>query len=215
MLQKKEKKNPTANPVATISNTSSSTNNSVSVQDSYHPFISSGFLSIQENDTPIPIKIIHDTGASQSLLVEGVLPLSDKSATGNHILIKGVKLEFMSVPLYKVFLKSDLISGYVNVGILPDLPVKGVSLVLGNDLAGDKVMINPCVSSHPCSLDNTDAKVQDTPGLYPVCAVTRAMAKKQLTTTPNAQNEESKSDMKSQPSSSSAAEYPPDLTNIF
>ena len=147
--------------------------------------------------------------------MEGVLPLSDESATGDHILIKGVELELMSVPLYKVFLKSDLISGYVNVEIRSDLAVKGVSLLLGNDLAGDKVMINPCVSSHPCSLDDTDAKMQDTPGLYPVCAVTRAMTKKQLTTTPNAQNEESKSDMKSQPSSSSAAEDPPNLTNIF
>ena len=106
VLQRKEKKNPTANPVATISNTSSSTNSSVSVQDSYNPFISSGFLSIQENDTPIPIKILRDTWASQSLLVEGVLPLSDESATGDHVLIKGVELEFMSVPLYKLFLKS-------------------------------------------------------------------------------------------------------------
>ena len=101
------------------------------------------------------------------------------------------------------------------MGIRPDLPVKSISLLLGNDLAGDKVMIHPCVSSHPCSLDDTDAKMQDTPGLYPVCAVTRVMAKKQLTATPNTQNEESKSDMKSQPSSSSAAEDPPDLTNIF
>ena len=45
------------------------------------------------------------------------------------------------MPLYKFFLKSDLISGYVTVGIRPDLPVKGVSLLLGNDLAGDKVAI--------------------------------------------------------------------------
>ena len=52
VLQKKEKKNPTANLVATIKNMSSSTKSSVSVQDSYHPFISSGLLSIQEIDTP-------------------------------------------------------------------------------------------------------------------------------------------------------------------
>ena len=41
---------------------------------------------------PIPIKILHDTGASQSMLVEGVLLLSDESATGDYVLIKGVKL---------------------------------------------------------------------------------------------------------------------------
>ena len=71
-----------------------------------------------------------------------------------------------------------VISGYVTVGILLDLPVKGVSLLLANDLAADKVMINSCVSSHPCSPANTDAEMQDTPGLYPVWAVSRAVAKK-------------------------------------
>ena len=55
-------------------------------------------------------------------------------------------------------------------------------LLLGNNLAGDKVIINSCVSSHPCSPEDTDARMQDTPGLYLVCAVTRTMAKKQLTT---------------------------------
>ena len=49
VFQKKEKKNPTANPVATINNMSSSTKSSVSAQDSYCPFIFSGFLSVQEN----------------------------------------------------------------------------------------------------------------------------------------------------------------------
>ena len=73
--------------------------------------------------------------------------------------------------------------------------MKGVSLLLGNDLAGDKVIINPCVFSHPCSPEHTDAEIQDTPGLYPVCAVTRAMIKKQLTSMQNSQNGEAKSDV--------------------
>ena len=87
-----------------------------------------------------------------------------------------------------IFLRSDLISGYVTVGICSYLPVKGVSLLLGNNLADNIVIINPYVSSHPCSCEGTDAKMQDTPGLYPVCVVTRAMVKKQLTATRNSQN---------------------------
>ena len=67
------------------------------------------------------------------------------------------------------------------MGICPDLPVKGVSLLLGNNLAGDKAIINSCLSSHPCSHEDTDAEMQDTPDLYRVCAVTCTMAKKQLT----------------------------------
>ena len=58
----------------------------------------------------------------------------------------------------------------------PTLPVEGVSLLLGNDLAGKKVMVNPCLSSLPCNSDHTKEIRQDIPGLYPVCAVTRAMA---------------------------------------
>ena len=96
VFQKKERKIFTTNPVATINKTTSSTKNSDSVQHSYHPFISSGFLSDQESDSPIPIKILSDTDASQSLLVEGVLPLSDQSATGDYVVIKGVELGFTS-----------------------------------------------------------------------------------------------------------------------
>ena len=92
--------------------------------------------------------------------------------------------------------------------------MKGVTLLLGNDLAGDEVLINPCVSSHPCSHDDTDGKMQDTPGLYPVCVVTCAITKKQLTMQ-NSQNKEPKSDVQSQPSVPNAAENPPHLTDIF
>ena len=81
------------------------------------------------------------------------------------------------MPLHKIFLKSDLVSGYVTVGIRPNLPVKGVSLLLGNDLAGDRVMADPCMSNLPCSCSDIDLAVQNIPGLYPACAVTRAMAK--------------------------------------
>ena len=82
-------------------------------QDIYEPFISSGFLSIQEGDPPVQIKILWDTGVSLSLLAEGVLPLSATSATGDHILINGVELGFISVPLHKIFLKSDLVSAWI------------------------------------------------------------------------------------------------------
>jgi len=45
--------------------------------------------------------------------------------------------------------------------------VKGIDLVLGNNLAGGKVKANPCVSNVPHS-----THVEDIPGLFPACAVT-------------------------------------------
>jgi len=72
------------------------------------------------------------------------------------------------------------VSGYVVVGIQPTLPVDGVSLQLRNDIciAGEKVIVNPWLSSLPCLPDGSDHVMQDIPGLYPACAITHSMAKK-------------------------------------
>ena len=57
------------------------------------------------------------------------------------------------------------------------LPVTGVHLLLGNDLAGDKVVVNPLVTANP-PLDQIDPIEIKIPDLYPGCAVRRAMAKR-------------------------------------
>ena len=93
------------------------------------------------------VKILRDTGASQSLLLAETLPFSEKSSTGTCVLIKGVNsLEYSPVPLHTVYLSSDVVSGPVNVGLGSSLPFGGVQRLLGNDLAGDKVVINPSVN---------------------------------------------------------------------
>ena len=64
------------------------------------------------------------------------------------------------------------------VGIRPSLPFQGVHLLLGNDLAGDKVVVDPLLTSTLCVDQPPDPIEQEIPDLYPSCAVTRAMAKK-------------------------------------
>lgn len=59
---------------------------------------------------------------------------------GRSVLIQSVELGVINVPLHIMCLKSDLITGPVTVGVRPTLPVPGVSLLLGNDLAGGKVV---------------------------------------------------------------------------
>ena len=66
----------------------------------------------------------------------------------------------------------------MSVGIRPSLPFKGVHLLLGNDLAGDKVVVDPLLTNTPCVDQPPDPIEQEIPDLYPSCAVTRAMAKK-------------------------------------
>ena len=148
------------------------------VQEGYKPFMSEGFVSLNGDVASLqPITILRDTGASQSLILEGILPLSEKTSIGASVLVQGVECGFVEVPLHSLNLKSDLVSGSVIVGVRPSLPVEGVSFLLGNDLAGGKVTIVPCVVKEP-SISNTKSMEEEFPGLFPACAVTRAMAKK-------------------------------------
>jgi len=69
--------------------------------------------------------------------------------TGNDVLVQGVGLGIISVPLRVVILHVSLESGPGMVGVRPTLLVQDVSLIMGNDLAGEQVMAEPCVSSKP------------------------------------------------------------------
>jgi hypothetical protein len=64
------------------------------------------------------------------------LPLSENTSVGATVLLQGVELDCFNVPLYRIYLKSDLITGPVIVGVRHNLPFEGDSLLLGNDLAG-------------------------------------------------------------------------------
>ena len=63
----------------------------------------------------------------------------------------------------------------------PSLPVEGISLILGNDLAGEKVMVDPRVVEKPRDDENTERLAEKFPGIFPASVVTRSMkAKKEV-----------------------------------
>ena len=158
---------------------SAKTSETDSVMEIYEPFLSDGFVSLNSDSAKsTPIKILRDTGASQSLILADTLPFSEKTSSGTSVLIQGVECGFVNVPLHNIYLSSDLVTGLVAVGIRPSLPFKGVHLLLGNDLAGDKVVVDPLLTSTPCVDQPPESIEQEIPDLYPSCAVTRAMAKK-------------------------------------
>ena len=134
----------------------------------YEPFLSDGFVSLNSDYAQsTPIKILRDTGASQSLILADTLPFSEKTSSGTSVLIQGVECGFVNVPLRNIYLSSDLVMGLVAVGIQPSLPFKGVHLLLGNDLAGDKVVVNPLLTIIPCIDQPPDPIEQEIPDLYP------------------------------------------------
>ena len=152
-----------------------------STMEIFEPFMLNGFVSLSgDNCPPAPIKILRDTGASQSLILADILPFSEKTSSGTSVLIQGVECGTVNIPLHHVNLSSDLVTGLVVIGITPSLPFKGVHLLLGNDLAGDKVVVNPLVTDTPNIGQTEDPIEQEIPDLYPSCAVTRAMAKRAI-----------------------------------
>ena len=150
--------------------------------ENYKPFISEGVVSlVGDENSSQKVKILRDTGATQSLMLDSVLPLTENSFTGANVLISGVEMGILEVPLHEVNIKSSLINGNIVIGMRPSLPVEGISLILGNDLAGEKVMVDPRVVEKPRDDVKTERLAEKFPGIFPASVVTRSMkAKKEV-----------------------------------
>ncbi len=75
----------------------------------------------------------------ESFISENALPFSSESYTCSNVLIRGIGLNVVSVPLYKVLLVSDLVQGECNTWCTTLLPVVGVDIILGGNLAGNTI----------------------------------------------------------------------------
>ena len=84
----------------------------------------------------------------------------------------------LEVPLHEVNIKSSLINGNIVIGMRPSLPVEGISLILGNDLAGEKVMVDPRVVEKPRDDEKTERLAEKFPGIFPASVVTHSMKAK-------------------------------------
>lgn len=108
------------------------------------------------------------------------MPFSEVSSEGRNVLILGIGLNTLSVPLHRVHLISDLISGEVSMAVRLSLPVDGVTVISGNNLAGGRVWQDvippPEVVPIPVS-ENSDILHQDFPEVFTACAVTRAKSR--------------------------------------
>ena len=143
-----------------------------SVVEIFEPFIHYGVVSLK-NDC-----LLRDTGSSQSFLLTDTLPFLKDSYSGSTVLIKGVdSVDYSSLPLHNVYLASKLVSGPVKVGTKLSLPFKGISLLLGNDLAGDKVVTDSILKPEPCLDQSPDPIKEEIPDLYPSCVFNQAMAR--------------------------------------
>ncbi|XP_055721489.1 uncharacterized protein LOC129813225 [Salvelinus fontinalis] len=160
----------------------------VHIDPDYLPFITEGFVSMLGSKELVPVKILRDTGASESFVLESVLPFSAETDSGNSVLIRGIGLNTLSVPLHKMMLDCGLVKGEVVVGVRPSLPIEGIDVILGNNLAGERVwpvaFPSLVVSTKPSVVEIPDESVQSFPEVFSACAVTRSMSRGELVTVP-------------------------------
>lgn len=98
---------------------------------SYEPFLMEGFISVSGKPTEqVRVKMLRDTGTTQSFIVAGVLPFSEQTFCGSNILVQGIEMGIVKVPLHQVHLQSELCTGFVKVGVRGCLPVNGVEFIL-------------------------------------------------------------------------------------
>lgn len=136
-------------------------------------------MSLQGKEADrVQITILRDTCAKYSIVRHGVLPFSDRSYCGSDWLVWGIGLSVLRIPVHNVRLDCALVSGPVRVGVRDQLPVSGVDLILGNDLAGKEVFSKiPEVTEIPTA-DICVFSPPDSPPIFSACVVTRARARK-------------------------------------
>ena len=116
-------------------------NKRVEVHKELLPFVYDGTVSLNDelnNDSAVNIKMLRDTGCCQSLMWAEKLP-KNSVETGDYVLIRGIDLNYTSVPLYEVFIRSSLITSKIRVGVIDHEPAPGIDSFIGNDVMGGKM----------------------------------------------------------------------------
>ena len=105
------------------------------VERIYHPFVKGTHMGPKEKGEGLP-RDLRDTGASQSLMLNKFIPEGTRNKLKKITVIRGITGEPMKIPLCKVKIKSKWKSGPIVVGVVDNLPMKGISLLLRNDVGG-------------------------------------------------------------------------------
>ena len=142
----------------------------------FEPFLMDACVSLEGSADVVNVRVLRDTGAKHSFILESALPFSSESQVGDFIVMRGMELGYVPVPRHKVVLQCDLVSGVFPVAVRHALPLEGVDMVLGNDICGSAVWASgppsPVVVTKPLPQIALGRQ-----GVFPVCAVTRAQAK--------------------------------------
>ncbi|KAG7168212.1 hypothetical protein Hamer_G016854 [Homarus americanus] len=151
----------------------------------FEPFITEGKIAL-EGGPEKEIVVLRDTGANLSLVLKSALEWMAESFSGEEVRVRGLD-SGLTIPLHYFNIETGFIS--------EELPICGVDMLLGNDLAGDRVVPEPIMINNPleCDVDNiVNVPITDVihtssddvvkgeavaTDVFPACVITRAMAK--------------------------------------
>ena len=109
----------------------------------------SGKLSLHEQGVNKPITILRDTGTAVSLLLRSSLPKGCCLESNEVILVGGFPNSCTPCPILSLYLETEPVKGTVKLAVTDQLPVKGIELLLGNDLVRGKGSSNPVLRKVP------------------------------------------------------------------
>ena len=144
----------------------------------YESYLYKGKVSLpgSKNGETTTIRVLRDTGAVQSIIKEGVIPNIEQAYTGERVILEDLT-SHPSYPLANINLQCPFFSGEVAVAVKPiKLPVPGVDLLLGNDIAMEAIP-NLIVLQSPSKESPTETLDETSPHFFPVCVVTRSQSK--------------------------------------
>lgn len=69
-----------------------------------------------------PVRILRDTGGSQSFLLAGILRVGAASSCNTSVIVQGIRMTYISAPLHRVHVHSKLTSGFFDAAVRDSLP---------------------------------------------------------------------------------------------
>lgn len=140
----------------------------------FKPFVFDARISLTGmTEDQRSVQVLRDTACSQSIILASALPFSEQSACGFGAVLRGIEMGYIPRPVHNVHIESDLVTGFFPVAVCAALPIQGVILLVGNDIAGGKVtpalevLDSPPSGTGPLAISP----------VFPACVLTRARAR--------------------------------------
>ncbi|XP_069186506.1 uncharacterized protein [Procambarus clarkii] len=125
----------------------------------FAPYTSQGYVASGLSGKPVVI--LRDSGAAQSLILENSLPKGISANGTQKVILGGFPSTLYVAPLVQVRLDSQHFKGECRLAVVDSLPIKGIDVILANNLALGLLPNCPVVVDDPvCEETSPIAAVQ-------------------------------------------------------